>query len=136
MNKKVITATAVLSAGILLLLTVVIGFQTKAKGEDDFRINGTILTAYVGTDTFVSVPSTVTTIGEGAFAGNTTLQSIELPDSLREIGYNAFGDCTALISVTIPDSVTKVRTGSVQGMQCIDIGRPGCGDFFLGVRGV
>ena len=43
MNKKVITATAVLSAGILLLLTVVIGFQTKAKGEDDFRINGTIL---------------------------------------------------------------------------------------------
>ena len=72
MNKKVIIATAVLSAGILLLLTVVIGFQTKAKGEDDFRINGTILTAYVGTDTFASVPSTVTSIGEGAFAGNTT----------------------------------------------------------------
>lgn len=67
MNKKVITATAVLSAGILLLLTIVIGFQTKAKGEDDFRINGTILTAYVGTDTFASVPSTVTSIGEGCF---------------------------------------------------------------------
>ena len=108
MNKKVITATAVLSAGILLLLTIVIGFQTKAKGEDDFRINGTILTAYVGTDTFASVPSTVTSIGEGAFAENTTLQSIELPEGLREIGYNAFGGCTALTSVTIPDSVTKV----------------------------
>lgn len=121
MNKKVITATAVLSAGILLLLTVVIGFQTKAKGEDDFRINGTILTAYVGTDTFVSVPSTVTTIGEGAFAGNTTLQSIELPDSLREIGYNAFGDCTALISVTIPDSVTKVGPGAFKGCSALTL---------------
>ena len=127
MNKKVITATAVLSAGILLLLTVVIGFQTKAKGEDDFRINGTILTAYVGTDTFVSVPSTVTTIGEGAFAGNTTLQSIELPDSLREIGYNAFGDCTALISVTIPDSVTKVGPGAFKGCSALTLADLGAG---------
>ena len=127
MNKKVITATAVLSAGILLLLTVVIGFQTKAKGEDDFRINGTILTAYVGTDTFASVPSTVTTIGEGAFAGNTTLQSIELPDSLREIGYNAFGDCTALISVTIPDSVTKVGPGAFKGCSALTLADLGAG---------
>ncbi len=127
MNKKVITATAVLSAGILLLLTIVIGFQTKAKGEDDFRINGTILTAYVGTDTFVSVPSTVTTIGEGAFAGNTTLQSIELPDSLREIGYNAFGDCTALISVTIPDSVTKVGPGAFKGCSALTLADLGAG---------
>ena len=127
MNKKVITATAVLSAGILLLLTVVIGFQTKAKGEDDFRINGTILTAYVGTDTFVSVPSTVTAIGEGAFAGNTTLQSIELPDSLREIGYNAFGGCTALISVTIPDSVTKVGPGAFKGCSALTLADLGAG---------
>ncbi len=127
MNKKVIVATAALSAGILLLLTVVIGFQTKAKGEDDFRINGTILTAYVGTDTFVSVPSTVTTIGEGAFAGNTTLQSIELPDSLREIGYNAFGDCTALISVTIPDSVTKVGPGAFKGCSALTLADLGAG---------
>ena len=127
MNKKVITATAVLSAGILLLLTVVIGFQTKAKGEDDFRINGTTLTAYVGTDTFVSVPSTVTAIGEGAFAGNTTLQSIELPDSLREIGYNAFGDCTALTSVTIPDSVTKVGPGAFKGCSALTLADLGAG---------
>ena len=127
MNKKVITATAVLSAGILLLLTVVIGFQTKAKGEDDFRINGTILTAYVGTDTFVSVPSTVTSIGEGAFEGNTTLQSIELPDSLREIGYNAFGDCTALTSVTIPDSVSKVGPGAFKGCSALTLADLGAG---------
>lgn len=127
MNKKVIAATAALSAGILLLLTVVIGFQTKAKGEDDFRINGTTLTAYVGTDTFVSVPSTVTTIGEGAFAGNTTLQSIELPDSLREIGYNAFGDCTALTSVTIPDSVTKVEPGAFKGCSALTLADLGAG---------
>ena len=127
MNKKVIAATAALSAGILLLLTVVIGFQTKAKGEDDFRINGTTLTAYVGTDTFVSVPSTVTTIGEEAFAGNTTLQSIELPDGLREIGYNAFGGCTALTSVTIPDSVTKVGPGAFKGCSALTLADLGAG---------
>ena len=127
MNKKVITATAVLSAGILLLLTIVIGFQTKAKGEDDFRINGTILTAYVGTDTFASVPSTVTSIGEGAFAENTTLQSIELPEGLREIGYNAFGGCTALTSVTIPDSVTKVGPGAFKGCSALTLADLGAG---------
>ena len=56
MNKELITATGIVSRILLLLTVVTIGvFGQKRRGEDDFRINGTIMTAYVGTDTFVSV---------------------------------------------------------------------------------
>lgn len=114
MSRKAIAAGAALGAGVLMLLSV-IGIQTLAKGNEDFRISATTLTAYVGTDTYVSIPDTVTVIGEGAFAGNTTLQKLSLPDSIQEIGYNAFGDCTALTAVTLPDSVRKVGPGAFKG---------------------
>ena len=125
MKKQIIAATAAVGVGIFLLFASK-SFQANAKGEEDFRINGTTLTAYVGTDTFASIPNTVTTIGEGAFAGNTTLQKVELPNSLREIQYNAFGDCTALANVTIPDSVTKVGPGAFKGcsaLTMVELGR-------------
>ena len=125
MKKQIIAATAAVGVGIFLLFASK-GFQANAKGEEDFRINGTTLTAYVGTDTFVSIPDTVTTIGEGAFAGNTTLQRVELPSGLQEIQYNAFGGCTALMNVTIPDSVTKVGPGAFKGCSALtmaDLGK-------------
>ena len=125
MKKQIIAATAAVGVGIFLLFASK-GFQANAKGEEDLRINGTTLTAYVGTDTFVSIPDTVTTIGEGAFAGNTTLQRVELPSGLQEIQYNAFGGCTALMNVTIPDSVTKVGPGAFKGCSALtmaDLGK-------------
>jgi hypothetical protein len=40
--------------------------------------------------------------------GKTTLQSVTLPNSVTAIGDNAFNDCTGLTNVTIPDAVTAI----------------------------
>jgi hypothetical protein len=48
-----------------------------------------------------TVPSSVTTIGEAAFASCPGLTGLSLPDSVASIGYGAFGDCTGLTNITL-----------------------------------
>ncbi|MDE7478835.1 MAG: leucine-rich repeat domain-containing protein, partial [Lachnospiraceae bacterium] len=110
-----ITGMAVL--GILALVTVArgIGGGVTAAEDDRFRMNGTTLTKYLGTDTFVSIPDTVTTIGDEAFSGNETVTSVEIPNSVTRISYNAFKNCTALTGIVIPDTVEKVGPGAFEG---------------------
>ena len=123
MKKKTAIAIAVLIAGALVGSCGMkyMSYHVHAKGDEDFRIDGSTLTAYLGSDTFVSIPDYVTTIGKGAFAKNTTLQSVELPKSLEAIEYNAFGGCTALKDIALPDSVTKVGPGAFNGCTALSV---------------
>ena len=54
------------------------------------------------------IPDFVTSIGDCAFSGCSSLQSVTIPDSVTSIGDFAFGNCSSLQSVTIPDSVTSI----------------------------
>ena len=54
------------------------------------------------------IPNSVTSIGNGAFAGYKNLTSIIIPNSVTTIGGSAFSDCKALSSITIPNSVTSI----------------------------
>lgn len=47
----------------------------------------------------------VTSIGLGAFQGNTTLTSVTLPDGITSIGYDAFEGCTGLTGITLPQTL-------------------------------
>ena len=62
------------------------------------------------------IPSTVTSIGDYAFAGMSGLTSIAIPESVTAIGENAFQDCSGLTSVAIPSSVTSI--GKYAFMRC------------------
>ena len=62
-----------------------------------------------------SIPNSVTSIGDGAFAGCTSLTSITIPDSVTSIGDGAFAGCTSLTSITIPDSVTSIGDSAFYG---------------------
>ena len=77
---------------------------------------GGYLVTTIGNDAFygctsltsVTIPKVVETIGANAFRDCTSLTSVTIPDSVTSIGYSAFGGCTSLTSVTIPDSVTTI----------------------------
>ncbi len=56
----------------------------------------------------VVIENGVTTIGDCAFEGCSSLSSITLPEGVTAIGRSAFAYCTSLSSITIPESVTAV----------------------------
>lgn len=56
--------------------------------------------------TEVSLPSTLTDLGMGAFRNMTSLKSIDLPAGLKTIGMRCFEE-SGLESIVIPDGVTK-----------------------------
>ena len=58
--------------------------------------------------TSVTIPNSVTKIGDSAFSGCSALNSITIPNSVTKIGGGAFDACSSLTSVTIPNSVTTI----------------------------
>ena len=53
------------------------------------------------------IPTSVTSISNGAFSGCTGLTSISIPNSVESIGYGAFRNCTGLKSIIVdPDNKT------------------------------
>ncbi len=58
--------------------------------------------------TSITIPDTVTSIGEYAFAG-TSIESIDIPSSVTKINQGAFSG-TLLKSIDIPDSVKEIET--------------------------
>jgi hypothetical protein len=56
----------------------------------------------------VTIPNSVTSIGNTAFALCNSLAAITIPDSVTSIGDSTFRRCSSLESVTIPDSVTSI----------------------------
>ena len=68
------------------------------------------LLLYTGTGANVSIPSSVVVIADEAFQ-NSSISTITLPNSISTIGDYAFADCNNLTSITIPNSVTSMGEG-------------------------
>lgn len=66
--------------------------------------------AFYGCNSLLSLelPSSVTTIGQNAFEKCLSIEALSLSSSLTEIADETFKDCYAISSVTIPSSVTRI----------------------------
>lgn len=117
MRKKHIAVTSLAILGILALVTVARGISGGVFAAEDerFRISGATLVKYLGSDTFVTIPDTVSAIGDEAFSGNETVKGVEIPDSVDTVSFNAFKNCTALTGITLSDHVKKVGPGAFEG---------------------
>ena len=72
----------------------------------------------------VTIQNSVTSIGQLAFGGCTSLTSITIPDSVTSIDNYAFQYCSGLTSIDIHDSVTSIGNhafSSCYNLQSIDI---------------
>lgn len=62
--------------------------------------------------TSVTIPTSVTELANNTFYGCLGLTSVEIPNSVTKIGEYAFQSCQSLTSVSIPESVTKIEQGT------------------------
>ena len=60
----------------------------------------------------ITIPDSVTSIGDSAFSGCRSLTDITIPDSVTSIGCEAFYNCSSLTNITIPDGVTSIEYGT------------------------
>lgn len=67
----------------------------------------------------MSIPSSVTKIGDYAFYNCTNLTSIELPSGVTEIGDYAFYNCTNLSSLTLPSGVKEIGFSAFRGCKSL-----------------
>ena len=62
----------------------------------------------------ITIPNSVTSIGNYAFMNCSELSSITIPNSVTSIGDYAFSGCSGLTSITIPHSVTSIRRSAFE----------------------
>ena len=85
--------------------------------DEDFVYTTTskdVLVGYLGDETDLVIPNTVTSI-DGAFFHYNRITSVVLPNSLAHIGVNSFYNCSLLTSIVFPQSLVSIGSSAFYG---------------------
>ena len=80
--------------------------------QPDFNIRAGMLEKYNGESVNADIPTSVTIIGDDAFASCPGLTNVSIPSTVYRVGNNAFSGCSGLINVSLPDSISEFGYGS------------------------
>lgn len=85
----------------------------KLRQIRDFEIENGVLVRYHGKAEYVEIPDGVTAIGRssvvsGVFEGYQKLLGVTIPNSVTKIGERAFGYCEQLTRITLPQNLTQI----------------------------
>ncbi|HEV2327570.1 MAG TPA: leucine-rich repeat domain-containing protein [Verrucomicrobiae bacterium] len=107
-NDGAITITGCsVNAGAVIIPSTTNGYPVVNIGDDAFANHGI---------TSVTIPDSVTNIGEATFYDCTSLASVSLGNGLVTLGTLGFEDCSALTGITFPSSLTSI--GSYEFNHC------------------
>ena len=92
-------------------------FGSARPGESDFTIDADgKLTAYNGTGGDVTIPDTVTAIGNNVFKGKTNITSVTIPGTVLSIGDGAFSGCSGLVEVNLNEGLQTIGKAAFDGV--------------------
>lgn len=103
------TRTACVTSGDIYVDDVVIPSKIKYKRKT-YRVTGIDVAAFKEEYfiTSVTIPESVTEIGDSAFYKCEALTEVNIPGGVKRIGRYTFADCENLTSIDIPESVTAI----------------------------
>ncbi len=107
--------------GVLLIITALVLMMLPVSEADaaasasDFKMEGSTLVKYRGSDKNVSIPDTVEVIGGGAFEENKNVELIVVPNSVNRIEGYAFWGCDSLDTVVLGKGLTQVEDFAFAG---------------------
>lgn len=87
--------------------------ETVRHDNTDYTVTTVQSNAFKGNEiTSISLPNTVSVMGEACFESCSRLESVTLPAGLTSLGNSCFYDCRNLASVTLPEGIEEL------GYQC------------------
>ena len=129
--KKINRFSACFLAILLIITSLSVSFASaQIEGNFQFEIvtdssgespqTYAIVTKYNGSDSVVTVPSTlggqtVKAIEYAAFMGNASVTSVTVPQSVTSVGDEVFKNCVNLTTLNFPDNITSIGDSILEG---------------------
>ena len=103
---------------VLYIGNYLVGVKNSISGDCTIKDGTKIIADYAlswSSITSVTIPDSVTSIGDSAFSACSKLTSITIGNGVTSIGENAFYSCLKLANVTIGNGITSIGAGAFNG---------------------